>query len=211
MTALDHLVFATPDLEEGVAIVAALTGVQPTRGGPHVGIGTHNALLSLGGDTYLEIIGVDPDQPAPSGPRPFGLDEGNPSRLAAFVGHPEPGDTLEAVADRARAAGHDPGAIRPMSRVTPQGRELSWRLTYTGQQPAGDGLVPFLIEWGTTPSPALTSPGGCTLVALVGYHPDPAPIVSALSALEIDVQIHRGDAPALVATIDCPAGRVELR
>lgn len=211
MTSLDHLVFAAPDLEEGVRLVTALTGVTPAPGGPHVGLGTHNALLSLGGGAYLEIIGIDRSQPDPGRPRPFGLDEGRPPRLAAFVGHPDAGETIEGIIERSRAAGHDPGEVRPMSRITPDGRELSWRLTAADRQPGGGGLVPFLIDWGSTPSPAVTSPAGCTLVELVGYHPEPGPVRAALSALGMDIEIRPADQVALVATIDGPTGRVELR
>jgi len=72
---LDHLVLAGPDLEQAVAWFADLTGVPPARGGSHVGLGTANCLVGLGGAAYLEIIGPDPEQPSPDGPRPFGLDE----------------------------------------------------------------------------------------------------------------------------------------
>jgi len=49
-------------------------GVRARAGGKHNGQGTHNALLGLGAQTYLEIIAPDPGQPTPSMPRPFGVD-----------------------------------------------------------------------------------------------------------------------------------------
>ena len=72
--ALDHLVLATPDLQATARWLERATGVTPSPGGPHIGKGTHNVLCSLGHASYLEIVGPDPDQVAPEGGRPFGID-----------------------------------------------------------------------------------------------------------------------------------------
>src|SRR5262249_11322359 len=58
---VDHLAYATPDLEKGVAEIERLLGVRATPGGQHPGRGTRNALVSLGPTSYLEIVGPDPD------------------------------------------------------------------------------------------------------------------------------------------------------
>jgi hypothetical protein len=71
---MDHLVLATPDLAATVAWFATSTGVAPSRGGQHLGLGSANYLVGLGGRRYLEVVGPDPDQSAPAGARPFGFD-----------------------------------------------------------------------------------------------------------------------------------------
>ncbi|HSH43331.1 MAG TPA: VOC family protein, partial [Arenicellales bacterium] len=72
---LDHLVVAAADLAAGREYIEDLLGVRTEAGGRHDAIGTHNQLLRLGDDQYLEIIAVDPDAPAPGKPRWFGLDD----------------------------------------------------------------------------------------------------------------------------------------
>ncbi len=205
--ALDHLVYAVPDLAKGVAELERRLGVRATPGGKHVGLGTHNALLALSDTAYLEVIGPDPEQPAPARPRPFGVDGLAEGRLVTWARHTR---RLEGDVARARAAGFDPGEPLAMSRARPDGARLDWRLTLRAQ-PAGDGLVPFLIDWGATASPALSCAKGVALSALRAEHPDPEPVRRALAALGATLALSSGPAPALVATLSTPNGVVELR
>src|SRR6516225_5696846 len=64
---VDHLVYATPDLNLGIDRIEKLTGVRATPGGQHPGRGTRNALPALGPSSDLGILGPDPEQPNPRG------------------------------------------------------------------------------------------------------------------------------------------------
>ena len=108
MARIDHLVYAVADLDAGIDDFAASTGVRPAMGGAHVGLGSHNALVSFG-SCYLELIAPDPNQPEPPGPRPFGLDELIEPGFVAFAVRPDPDDTIDALIERARSSGHDAG------------------------------------------------------------------------------------------------------
>jgi hypothetical protein len=162
--------------------------------------------VSLGESCYLEIIGPDPEQPQPSRPRPFGLDQLSGGKLVSWAVHDA---DLERRVAAARAKGYDPGPVLPLSRQSPAGL-IEWRLTMRSE-PGGDGLVPFVIDWGRTPSPALSSTAGCTLRGLRAEHPDPDTIEAMLRALGVALDVTRGAAPALVARIATPRGEVDLR
>ena len=204
---LDHIIYAAPDLEAAIDDLEGRLGVRASMGGSHEGLGTRNALLAFENESYLELIGPDPGQTEPSSPRPFGIDLLSKARLIGWAAK-EP--DLDSRLEHARAGDYDPGMVLPMSRVTPDGLRLEWRLTIR-TTPGGDGLIPFLIDWGTSPHPSSRAATGCDLVSLRGEHPDPDAVGSQLVALGASLSLSMADEAALVATLDTPRGQVELR
>ncbi len=202
----DHLVYAVTDLGRGIAEIEALTGVQATPGGQHQGIGTRNALMDLGNGSYLEIIGPDPEQPEPAGPRPFCIDQLSHGHLAAWAARTSDLDDLVAAA---RAAGYDPGDIREMSRATPSGALLEWRLATVAERQLVE-IVPFLIDWGTTPHPTRSCAVGCRLISLRAVHPDVDGISRQLAAVGATIDVAPGPSAELIAELYTPQGRVTL-
>jgi len=204
---VDHLVYATPDLELGIQAIEKLTGVRASAGGQHPGLGTRNALIALGSSTYLEIIGPDPEQPKPDGPRRFGIDELKAPRLLTWVAK---GTGLAPFVDRARASGVRLGDVIAGSRKRPDGVVLSWRYTDPNVI-LEERLVPYFIDWGTSPHPATTAAPGLSLRALRAEHPEPERMARILKQLGLNLPVRRGARPSLIATLDSPKGRIELR
>lgn len=210
----DHLVYAAPDLDEAVEDLTERFGLRPTAGGKHPN-GTHNALLSLGSACYLEIIAPDPSQRNAGAPRSlaFGLDDLQEARLVtwAVLAH-----SLEEVARASQAAGYDPGVVVEGGRTRTDGVQLRWRSTkrpetQDGLPPLGDGIVPFLIEWGpATQHPATTASQGARLLEMSLFHPRPAEVQPMLSALNIDILVLADEAPAIRARLETPNGIVTL-
>jgi catechol 2,3-dioxygenase-like lactoylglutathione lyase family enzyme len=203
---LDHLVYAVPDLAAAVAWFSAATGVEPAPGGSHVGLGTANHLVGLGQSQYLEIIGPDPDQPAPDRPRPFGVDDLTGPRLVTWAVATRNVDVLIA---EARSGGYDPGEARAMSRRTPTGDLLEWRLT-APDAGYGAGLVPFLIDWEATRHPTSRGLPQTPLLELRATHPDPASVRPALAALRVDLRLDIAESAALIAVVQSRNGPVLL-
>jgi hypothetical protein len=203
---LDHLVVIAPALDVGAAWVRARLGADCRPGGRHTGVGTHNRLLRLGDDAYLEVIAPDPGAPPPSRPRWFGLDALAPDespRLAAWVARSE--DILSA-----SAASPEPlGPVVPVSRG-----DLHWLLTVPtdGSLPL-DGAGPLLIQWDSADRPPARLPAdGFSLVRLLLGHPHPDRVRRLLAAIGFigPVDVVASDRANLAAEIRTPAGTCRL-
>lgn len=204
---VDHLIYAAPSLEEGVSRIERLLDMRAIPGGRHPEYGTRNALLALGPETYLEIMAPDPDLVAPPGGRLFALDELDRPRLVAWVLRDE---EIERRAERAHSAGWKLGRVKSGFRQRPDGTILSWKLTDPYVMHL-DGVVPFLIAWGSTPHPASAAPRAGELVELKIEHPDPAAVRAAFKALGLELRVQPGPQPQLVAIIRAGDRLVELR
>ncbi len=218
---LDHLVYATPDLDASVKTLAERFGAEPVPGGAHPGWGTRNALIGLGIGVYLEIIGPDPRQPDPERSRPFLIDALAEAKLVTWAfRHPDP----ESLRDGLDAAQGDTtgdqklrlGPVRAMSRARPDGSTLRWRLSDPRALPAG-GVVPFVIDWGTTPHPSTSLPNECKLIQLVAGHPDPVELRPALDVFRplldqphAEISIVAAAEPELLARLQTPNGEIEV-
>ncbi len=202
--------YASNDLALASASIADLFGVVPVPGGRHVGHGTHNELLSLGGATYLEVIGPDPTQHEVAGPRPFGIDGLSEPALVAWCVRPV--RALAEIIAEARSAGIELGDVTAMSRRRPDGVLLEWQLTFP-QLGGPFGLaLPFMIDWGASTHPTGSLPPGATLVELEVVHPDARQLRIAFDIIGLDagVVLQKGEQPALRAKISTQRGQVTL-
>ena len=203
---VDHIIFATPDLDDTADRLTTTLGVRTVPGGKHPEWGTRNALLALGDRTYLEIIGPDREALPQEPPRPFGLDTLTVPRLVTWA---VAGRALEALVSRARANGIELGEIQHRTRRRPDGVLLGWMMTEL-EAPRADGIIPFFIDWGETPHPATTAPRGGTLVGLRARHPEAESVRAMLASLGLAVEVEPAEAPQLIATIETRLGRIEL-
>jgi hypothetical protein len=163
--ALDHLVVAARTLDDGEAWLKARLGRNLAAGGTHPGFGTHNRLLRVGDDCYLELIAADPAQSTPR--LLFGLEQASVARALAeeplllhTVFRVVAPQTLDGVLPR---LDYDPGLPTAMSRG-----DLHWRITIPADgRLAGNGLLPTIIDWGQGRHPCERLPDrGVTLRSL---------------------------------------------
>ncbi len=199
---IDHLVYAGRDLMEAVDMATVTLGVDAVPGGQHVGLGTRNFLINLGGQTYLEIIGPDPEQPNPEQPRPFGIDDLRDPQLVAWGART---DDIDAAVAATRDADMGLGDPFAMQRETTHGDVLSWRLT-----PPTAGVIPFLIDWGDTPHPTESLAQAAQLVGLRLETKERDEVKLVMKQLGVDVDVRWGFEERLAATIDVEGSRVVL-
>jgi hypothetical protein len=204
---VDHLVYATPDLDATVDSLSRLLGVRAAPGGRHSGEGTRNALIALGPDSYLEVLGPDASQPELPRPRWLGVDDLERPRLTRWA---LKADDLARQVAEAERAGINLGQVLSGSRTREDGAHLTWRLT-DPRVVVADGIVPFLIDWGTTPHPSESASHGVTLVGLRAEHPAPEQVQRLLEQLGISLDVREGVRAALIAMLRTPRGLIELR
>lgn len=203
MLTLDHIVIATETLATGAPELERALGAPLQPGGEHAAMGTHNRLLSLGPDLYLELIAINTDAPGPDQPRWYNLDNfAGPPRLTHWAART---DDLDA---SLMASPEGAGTAWDLSRG-----DLRWRfgIPESGQHPF-DGLFPALLQWQSPhPAPGLTD-HGIRLETLTLASPEAAALKSSLAPLISDPRIKftAAETPRLSASLHTPNGTLTL-
>lgn len=195
---IDHIVIAAPDLETAKFEFFEMTGVMPVDGGPHPGGGTRNALVSFSSDCYLEIIAPDPQQDlkGTNGERFAALAQTELLHWAVRHKNLETlSDQIAGAIENAQSALADspptqsldrlrtrPGPIYDMSRDTPAGERLEWRLMGVQKHGLG-GLMPFFIDWQETPHPTKAAPVVGPILSVQLVLPGSGPFEDALAGV----------------------------
>lgn len=197
---LDHLVVVAPNLEQGVEHVYEALGVRMPVGGRHPFMGTHNHVMQLGPEAFLEVIAIDPQATAPTHPRWFGLDDfaGDVPQLGLWVAR---ANSISLVKPHIPV---DHRRFIPMSRPTADGL-LEWEISVAenGRLPF-EGAYPTILEWpeGKTPIHQMANLG-CGLASFEIAHPQADEISAHLKPVFEDerVKVVQADDKKLSAVI----------
>jgi hypothetical protein len=184
MAAIDHIIWATPDLDGCVKSFARMTA-----------------------KLYLEIIGPDPAQDLTD---TYGGVFAKLSAPGMFTLAARSDDLASTQRTLAEVGLKSPPPFE-MGRKLPNGGSLSWRIMAHGPDSVHGWEFPFFIDWGSVPvHPAEDSPKGCSIKHLLAFAPDAARLERAYGAVGLDVTVRRAMRPAVEVLLDTPQGKVVL-
>jgi len=147
MLRFDHIAIGCATLEQGAAYMADKTGLTVPVGGEHLLMGTHNLVMSLGIDTFFEVIAINPSAPKPLHCRWFGLDnaELSSARPHSWILN---SDNLDEDLAKAKSIGVDLGTPTTLTRG-----DMTWRFAVRedGAIPL-NGAAPMIMEWPKMPT-----------------------------------------------------------
>lgn len=190
---LDHVLLFSPTLDQAMARFGVLTGVNAQAGGAHPDHGSVNALASMGA-SYIELIARADGRGTGSG--------------LEVIDYAMQCDDIEAIAAEGDALGLEPFWMEGQ-RMTADGTLLRWRaFMFEGHGFAG--LLPFFIDWGTTPHPSATSPGGVSNPRLTVFHPAAEKLAQIYRQLSIDVPVRPQPEPGLRLDVSTSKGVVSF-
>lgn len=206
---IDHFAVGADTLEQGVAAMKTLLGVDVPRGSKHDAMSTHNCVMQAGNESFFELIAIDTDAPDPGRVRWFTLDD--PATRARLRERPRAlcwvvnTDDLDGVI---AASPVDLGEVVDFQRG-----DRTWRLTVPqdGHLPEG-GLLPAFIEWSPGPHPSTGQQDlGVRLHKVHVRTPDPSRMQEIFDRLNISHLAEISEGPAALSfEIDSPKGEIHL-
>lgn len=201
---VDHILIGAPDLQTGIDYIFQKTKLHAPLGGLHPLWNTQNALLSLGSDSYLEIIAPQP-----------GVTPKKPFKILSELNHPQL-ITWAARTTDIFAIDHQMSSLQlahsgvlPGSRLKANGTLLQWKILFPENNYSG--VFPFFIEWDKgNQHPAQALEPGLILNKLLLYHDQAKFINECFNALQLEISCQYEEAPKLIMELDTPSGKMVL-
>ena len=208
MLALDHVIYVVRDLDVAARRIRFELGLDSYPGGEHAGMGTHNRVVPVGGNQYVELMATKDAEAAATHPFAALIDgwaaQGERLRTWCLAT-----DDIDAVG---RRLGLEAAA---WSRERPDGVQLRWRLCGVEQSNA-DPSLPFFIQWDVPteqhPSGGAVShtvePQGFAWLEVGG---DAGRIATWTDGADLPIRVVDADEGPRAVGIQTPDGEVVLR
>ncbi len=200
---IDHLVYGVPDLDQAIHHFNAVYGIAPIRGGKHKHKGTHNAIINLGNECYLELLAIDKENTIITGNRWMGMDFVENAKITRWaIKSKDVSSDVEVIKKVNPAL----GTLGNGLRITESGNTLSWEMSMPLANPEVE-LIPFLINWSESGHhPTHNLDVQCELIEMTLTHPEPPHILDCFHDLGIALPINRATETSFKATFSGPKG-----
>lgn len=205
--AIDHIVYAVPNLEEAMNQFEQQSGVRPVFGGFHTTEGTKNAIVNLSNVCYLEFLTADEENHQVQPPRWMGVDLITDPKITRWS---LKSSDLKNDSEVLRNYNPSMGVVKGGQRRMTNRKLLTWEMAMPLAKPEVE-IVPFLTDWqrsDTHPSEQL--PEQCRLLRIIATHPDPEALYPVLNYFYPKLNIARADQVSLSIEIKTPNGIVHL-
>lgn len=196
---LDHIILVINDLEKGISQFKELTGISPVFGGVHPNSFTQNAIVSLGNQSYIEILAPRSD-----------LDS-IPKWIMEFedltpIGWAVTSKSIDITRNKLLSFDYVISDPISGSRETPWGDKLIW--TTFSLLDKNSFVFPFFISWEENViHPSENAPKGCRLNELQLFTNDNS-LAKLSTTLNLDLSIINGPEDKIVLRIRTPKGDV---
>lgn len=206
MRQIDHIVMSFLNLEKACTKFESLTGITPTIGGQHLTKGTHNALVNIGDQIYLELIAPDPKNEQIKSPTWMAVSKIEQPRITRWA---IKSSDINKDALVLNNFNKQYGKIESGSRQKTDGSMLRWQLSDPGNDIPID-IAPFLLDWQDSIHPTQDLKETCSLESIMIIHESPQIYQPLFRSLGIDFQIKKGDYPAIKIALKTPKGIIHL-
>lgn len=206
MRRIDHIAYAVPNLEKSCKDLEEKLGCKVVIGGRHLNNGTHNALINLGNEIYLELLAIDEENKEIKSPRWMGVDIITEPRVTRWA---IKSDNLGA--ELATLKEYNEGLAQSFegSRKKQDGSTLKWHMALPLPSPEIE-LAPFAVDWKDSIHPTKSLPDECELLSIEFKHPNPAKVNELFSKLNIEHKAHQAVSTEIKLVIKSPKGVIEL-
>ncbi len=203
---IDHIVYCTHDLSQGIDHIESLIGVKATYGGRHLKRGTHNANIKIGTNSYLEILAPDPDNQDIKAPRWMGIDLIDKPKITRWA---IKSNNINNHSEILRNYNPEYGIIQLGERALADGAILKWSLTDPLNTPEVEAM-PFLLDWKKSIHPTLHMNQLCSITSIGLNHPEPEHLGLFINKLELNIPIIKSKFRAITITLSTPKGIVKI-
>ena len=200
---IDHIVYCVHDLEAAVVQFSEVYGVHPVMGGRHLNRGTHNAIVNLGNECYLEILAVDDNNTAVTRDRWMGIDYLKEPKMTRWSLR---SDNLKQDLLAIEKLNPDLCNLSVGQRMTPAGSMLKWNMSIPLSSPEVE-LLPFLLDWTDSDNhPTQDLAQECELIGMELFHPSPEKLLPCYKELGISMDVLPSVSTRIKATLKGPKG-----